>query len=382
MRPRDLSAFFTKTIRSATTHPALSAAAAAAVLVVAASGIAVPLAAAATAHDAAMDQYRATVHRLDALGLQLDEASRELDDSRDRVTALREVVDTLRNSPEGVLPAEHHSLLDAASTALSTALRLPQGERPTAPETTALPSMSTADVLDVEHTLRRQAARESRWLATTMSALSAAKTERALASTLLQTLVAGAPADGDRAAVSGISTYSASFLETYPRADEQSRSALAATAQAAAIAANAGASVASELVTFVARAQAVRDSQEAADRAAAEAAARAAEEASRSQAPGSHDSGASGGSGSGGPNGAGSHPLPPPPDFTLIAHNPQVYANGYYLPGCVGVPSYTLQAANHGFQIISLDHEWAYRYETFSTPDGWGVTVYDCSGAG
>ena len=33
----------------------------------------------------------------------------------------------------------------------------------------------------------------------------------------------------------------------------------------------------------------------------------------------------------------------------------------------------------HGYQIVGLDYDYAYDYSTFTTADGWGVTVYNCS---
>ncbi|WP_374007946.1 hypothetical protein [Leifsonia sp. LS-T14] len=368
------------------TSPVRLVSGAAAVLLVTGAAITLPLASAASAHEAALDRYRAAWADVQRIGAQLSAVESDADTERAAVERLKGTISTLRASPSGVLPDGDHALLDGAADRIGAVLALVPSERPGAPEAVASHRSDTETLMGASFTLERQARREAGWLAAALDAVRGLRTQHDTSTAMLGQLVTGSAADGDRAAVPGLDTATAALLAAFPRADAASRDALAAAANRAAAAAGAGALVEAELADFVVRAQDVRASQEANDRAAAEAAARAAaEEARRSSqqaSPGTRSP--SGGASAPGAWGTGSHPLPPPPpNFgQFVAHNPNVYASGYYLPGCSGVPSYTLQAANHGFQIISLDHDYAYDYRTFSTADGWGVTVIDCSNPG
>lgn len=362
-------------------HPFRATSIALVAAAVVAAAVVVPIAGSEAAHADALRRYHSDVTALASLTVRLDGAATELAAARADLVGVDDVLATLRATPEGVLPPEHHALLDAAADADATALAQPTGEQPTAQEAVAGETATTTTIRAAHDTLARQLSRERRWLHITDDALRATRTREAITAETLRRLVTGAPADGDQPAIPALAAVSASVLDAYPRADASTRAALTAAATTAATAADADATVSAELLAFVARARDVHDSQDTADRAAAEAAARAAEEARRAaEDRAATRSGGAGGSGGGsGSGGSRQVTLPPPPDFTLIAHNPQVYANGDYVPGCVGVPASTRQAANHGYEIITLEYDSPYTYETFSTPDGWGLTVYDCS---
>jgi hypothetical protein len=60
-----------------------------------------------------------------------------------------------------------------------------------------------------------------------------------------------------------------------------------------------------------------------------------------------------------------------------VDHTPHVVANGAYTPGCVGAEAYSQTTSSGGTIIINVGYP--YKYSTFSTADGWGLTVYGCA---
>jgi len=350
-------------------------------MVVGSTVIAASVAADAAAHTAASNRYREAVERVASLDGELAGALVDFDEARSALAGIGGTVDKLRSNAVGLLSAQELALLDGSHGRIVGALAVTPGEAGGPAEARASDGDPTSVLSAAARTLERQARRESGWLDATHDATLVQRVEHDSAAAVMVELVTGGAADGDRPAVEPLATAMSALLDAHPRAEEGPRQALVVSAETARTAASAGASVEVELLDVVSRADAVRHSQEAVDRAAAEAAARAAEEASRTtqQRP-SDDSSGSGPSRTVHPPG-GATPLPPP-HFSLVSHTPNVFANGMYEPGCGGVPSETIQAANHGYQLMSLDYDHGYDYRTFVTEDGWGVTVFDCTNPG
>lgn len=59
-----------------------------------------------------------------------------------------------------------------------------------------------------------------------------------------------------------------------------------------------------------------------------------------------------------------------------IDHTPRVTANGDYRGGCDGIDMYSQETSSGGGIIINVTYP--YYYTTYSTSDGWGLTVYGC----
>ncbi|GAB3586489.1 hypothetical protein GCM10027406_36670 [Leifsonia lichenia] len=291
-------------------------------LVLVAAAVAVPISA-ASAHGAAVDRYEAAGSRLDRLTDQLSAVKLRFADATEVLVGLSRTVETLRSSPAGVLPTSHHAVLDAVAVDIGRALAQRPGEAPGEQEATASTDAATDELTAAAITVERQTRRETAWLDATRAALRKADSQRDATKALLAQLVTGAEKSGDRPAIDPLETAGTALLTTYPRADAAARAALTAAAGVARTAADAGATVEAELLAFVARAHDLAASQEAADRAAAEAAARAAaEEAARAAARSA--------SKSSGESGSGSRPTiwPPPPEFPIMTHPPQLDLTG------------------------------------------------------
>ncbi|MGJ4844883.1 hypothetical protein [Leifsonia sp. Le1] len=296
-----------------------------AALVLAAAVVAVPISTAA-AHAAAVDRYEAAGVRLDRLTDQLAAAQSRFASASDALVSLSGTVATLRSSPAGVLPATHHTVLDAVAGDIEKALAQRSGEAPGEQEATASADSTTEELTEAAVTVERQTRREAGWLDATRVAIDSAEEQRDATNVLLAQLVTGAKHSDDRPAIDPLETAGTALLAAFPRADAASRAALTTAAGEARTAANAGATVEAELLAFVARAHDLATSQEAADRAAAEAAARAAaEEAAREAAQSRSES-----SGSSGESGSGRRPTvwPPPPEFPIMTHPPKLDLSG------------------------------------------------------
>lgn len=294
-------------------------------LVLVAAAVAVPIST-ASAHGAAVDRYEAASSRLDRLTDQLSAVNSRCTDVTEVLVSLSQTVETLRSSPAGVLPTSHHDVLDAAAVDIERVLAQRSGEAPGEQEATAFTDSTTEELTAAAITVERQTRREVAWLDATRAAVRKADSQRDATKALLAQLVTGAEQSGDQPRIDSLETAGTALLAAYPRADTATRAALTAAAGVARTAADAGATVEAELLAFVARAHDLAASQEAADRAAAEAAARAAaEEAARAAARSRSESSASSGG-----SGSGSAPItwPPPPEFPIMTHPPQLDLTG------------------------------------------------------
>jgi hypothetical protein len=81
-------------------------------------------------------------------------------------------------------------------------------------------------------------------------------------------------------------------------------------------------------------------------------------------------------SGGGSPDGSGSIGGGAGGGVPVVDHTPRVVANGQHVASCVGGKAYSQSTSSAG--TIIIDVPYSYYYTTFSTPDGWGLTVYGC----
>ena len=345
-----------------------------------AAAISVPLVASADAHDQALARYRSAASALPGESSRLDGALAGFDATHDDLSRIGAIVEKLRATPAGTLLATQHAALDEASVEITSALALAPGEQPTGPEAAASTRSTTDELASAAVTLEQQERREQTWLSTTEQSARAAGIADAVAAAVLDALVTGTPADGDQPALPGLGDAASAALALYPRADQPAKDAVTAAVAAARVAADARASVDAELLAYADRVQAAHASQDAADAAAAAAAAQAAAaqvaaaRAAGAESTGSSNSGSGSSSGGGGQTGW-PNPAPPP---VFRNHVPKVTPEGAYTPGCSGTATETLQSGEHGMLLITLDFAYPYAYSTFTTADGWGLTVIEC----
>ncbi|CAM5533544.1 hypothetical protein [Leifsonia shinshuensis] len=223
-------------------------------------------------------------------------------------------------------------------------------------------------------------------------------------------IITGLAKTASTAAVPALDVDASGVITALAKAGQGEKDALTASAAAAKKAVAEGKSPAPLLLDFLAKAKAVHDSHDAQVKADNEKAARDAEEAARaagaatytdpgtgqvrqtsrgsgggSRGGGSSGGGSTGGGGggstgggggggsTGGGGGGGGGGYTPP----AVDHTPHVIANGAYTPGCNGVKMYSQTTSSGGEIVINVGYP--YKYSTFSTDDGWGLTVYGCA---
>lgn len=204
----------------------------------------------------------------------------------------------------------------------------------------------------------------------------------------LAQIVTGLDKSADSAAIPALDVDAKGVITALAKAGQGEKDALTSAAAAAKKAVQEGKSPAPLLLDFLAKAKSVHESHDATVAAEAAAAAQAAaEEAARAgQATytdprtgathptpgGGGGRGGSGGGGSTGGGGGGGGGYTPP----AVDHTPHVVANGAYSPGCDGAKAYSQTTSSGGTIVINVGYP--YSYSTFSTDDGWGLTVYAC----
>ncbi|RDV44041.1 hypothetical protein ACR5MH_0605 (plasmid) [Streptomyces sp. L7] len=222
----------------------------------------------------------------------------------------------------------------------------------------------------------------------------------------LAQIVTGLDKSSDSAAIPALDVDAKGVITALAKAGQGQKDALTNAAAAAKKAVQEGENPAPLLLDFLAKAKAVHESHDATVAAEAAAAAQAAAEAAaragqatytdpRTGAthptPGGGGRGGSGGGGStggggssggggggggggssGGGGGGGGGGYTPP----AVDHTPHVVANGAYSPGCDGAKAYSQTTSSGGTIVINVGYP--YSYSTFSTDDGWGLTVYAC----
>lgn len=226
-----------------------------------------------------------------------------------------------------------------------------------------------------------------------------------VANRALAQIVTGLAKSADVAAIPALDVDAKGVITALAKAGQSQKDALTNAAAAAKKAVQDGKSPAPLLLDFLAKAKAVHDSHDATVAAeAAAAAAAAAEAAARagqatytdpstgathptpraggggggssggggSTGGGGSSGGGGGSTGGGGSSGGGGGGYTPPP----VDHTPHVVANGAYTPGCDGAKAYSQTTSSGGTIVINVGYP--YSYSTFSTDDGWGLTVYAC----
>lgn len=221
----------------------------------------------------------------------------------------------------------------------------------------------------------------------------------------LAQIVTGLAKSADGAAIPALDVDAKGVITALAKAGQGQKDALTNASAAAKKAVQDGKSPAPLLLDFLAKAKAVHDSHDAtvaaeaaaAAAAAAEAAARAGQATYTDPSTGathptprggrggssggagsaggggsSGGGGSTGGGGSSGGGGGGGGGYTPPP----VDHTPHVVANGAYTPGCDGAKAYSQTTSSGGTIVINVGYP--YSYSTFSTDDGWGLTVYAC----
>lgn len=347
-----------------------------AVLAVVVAAVSVPVVVSARTHDDALARYRSAASALPGESNRLNGALADFATAHHELARIAGVVDTLRATPAGTLLPAQHAELDETAVGIASALSSVPGEQSTAPEATATMRSTTDALSAAAATLNQQERREQDSLSTTDQAVEAEHVEASVAAAVLDELVTGTSAEGDQPALPGLGDASSDALALYPRAAQASKDAVTAAVKAAEVAADAGASVDAELLVYADRVQSAHASQDAADKAAAAAAAQAAAAAAAAQQARRSSASGSGGSGPGTTNGSSVNPTHGPPVFR--SHVTKVIAEGAYTPGCTGAPAQTLQSGQHGLLVITLDYDTPYDYRTFTTDDGWGLTVIAC----
>ncbi len=221
----------------------------------------------------------------------------------------------------------------------------------------------------------------------------------------LAQIITGLAKSADVAAIPALDVDAKGVITALAKAGQSQKDALTNAAAAAKKAVQEGKTPAPLLLDFLAKAKAVHESHDATVAAEAAAAAQAAAEAAaragqatytdpRTGAThptpggggggrggsggggstgggGSSGGGGGGGSAGGGGSSGGGGYTPPPVD-----HTPHVVANGAYSPGCDGAKAYSHTTSSGGSIVINVGYP--YSYSTFSTDDGWGLTVYAC----
>lgn len=218
----------------------------------------------------------------------------------------------------------------------------------------------------------------------------------------LAQIVTGLAKTAHVAAIPALDVDAKGIVTALGKAGQGQKDALTNAAAAAKKAVEEGKSPAPLLLDFLAKAKAVHDSHDqtvaaeaaAAAQAAAEAAARAGQATYTDPSTGAThptprgsggggsggggstggggSSGGGGSTGGGGSSGGGGGGYTPPP----VDHTPHVNANGAYTPGCDGAFAYSQTTSSGG--AISINVGYPYTYSTFSTDDGWGLSVYAC----
>lgn len=343
-----------------------------------AAAVVVPVSAAAAEHDGRLTSYRDAHSALVPLARELGDARSEFDTAHAEAVTRAAQLHTILATSDGLLLPPQRAVLSESADALATAVALTPGEQSTPAEASATSASSSMELRTATETLSEQARRERGWLHTTRDATAALTDSTDVATAVLDQVVTGTAAAGDRPAVPGLDAAATSILTGYPRADQATKDALSASARTALAGVRASRPSVPLLTDFLAKAQAVRASQAAVDAAAAAAAAEAAARAAAEEAARSAGSRSGGGSPSTGGGSTGAV-FPPPPVFNLISHKPQVLTNENYSPGCRGSSQFDRIATNQGYELMGLDYDFPYDYTSYPTADSWGVTVYDCS---
>jgi len=384
-----------------------------AVAVIAAAAIGIPAGVSTSDHANADASYQAARVKATAQYRQDVKAQKELATALAAATELKTQLGQIQEQAKAgqYLPDAQIQVIAAELGKVSKSAALTPGNPVLIAKPAGTPSSTTAQLQQETKRLNALVAYQKPHAAKTAKEAPEIFAQTAKTNESLAQIVSGLEKKGDVAAVPPLDVDAAGVITALAKAGQVEKDALTAAATAAKEGVKAGKAPAPFLLDYLAKAKAVHDSHDAtvaaeaaaAEAAAAEAAARAGQSTytdpktgqtkSTPRSGGSSGGGGGGGSnggggggggtgggggaggtgGTGGTGGGGGGGYTPPP----VDHTPHVVANGSYTPGCNGVQMYS-QTTSSGGQIV-INVGYPYKYSTFSTDDGWGVTVFGCA---